>query len=72
MEADMEELTLSQVAAEFHINRNSLNVWVWSGKIPARKDITELGVPYYLVKRGDVSQFLYNRRKFGRPIKRTP
>lgn len=70
-EYDMEEITLSQAAEEFHIKRKTLNIWVWSGKIPARKDITELGVPYYMVQRGAVSQFLHDRTKRGRPLKRT-
>lgn len=69
---EMEELTLSQIAKEFHLNRSSLNVWVSSGKLPSRLDYTELGVPYRLVRRGAVSQFLHNRPKRGRPIKRTP
>lgn len=68
---EMEELTLSQIAEEFHLNRNSLNVWVSSGKIPSRLEHTELGVPYRLVRRGAVSQFLRNRSNRGRPLKRT-
>lgn len=71
-ENDMEELTLSQVSQEFHLNRKTLNIWVRAGKIASRKEITELGVPYYLVRRGAVSQFLNNRSKWGRPLKRTP
>jgi hypothetical protein len=63
-----EELTLSQVAKEFRLNRSTLNVWVWAGKIPSRLDHTELGVPYYWVKRGEVSKFLANRPKRGRPL----
>lgn len=70
-EFDMEEITLSQAAEEFHIKRKTLNSWVWSGKIPSRKDVTELGVPYYMVQRGAVSQFLRNKPKMGRPLKRT-
>lgn len=55
---DMEELTLSEVAKEFRIKRSTINNYVWRGRLPARKEFTELGVPYYLVKRGDVSRLL--------------
>src|SRR5690348_728948 len=47
----MEELTLSQAAKEFKINRGTLNNWLHQGKIPARKEFGELGIQYYLVKR---------------------
>lgn len=71
LESDMEELTLSQVAAEFRIKRSTLNVWVWSGKLPSRPEYTELGVKYYLVRRGEVSKLLQSRSKQGRPLNRT-
>jgi hypothetical protein len=70
-EDDMEELTLSQIAKEFHINRGTLNNWVYRGRIPARKEFSDLGIQYYLIRRGEITKFLQNRRKFGRPLRRT-
>lgn len=66
-----EELTLSQIHQEFHINRGTLNNWLHQKKIPARKELSELGIEYYLVKRGEITKFLQNRREFGRPLKRS-
>lgn len=71
VDPDLEELTISQAAREFKINRKSLNVWVHSKKIPARKETSELGMEYWLVKRGDVAKFLTRPKKPGRPLKRT-
>lgn len=67
----MEELTVSEAAKEFRIKRGTLNNWIWQGKIPARKAFGELGIEYYLVKRGEIANFLQNRHNFGRPLKRT-
>lgn len=69
---DMEELTISQAAREFRINRGTLNNWVYLKKLPARREVDQLGTEYYLIQRGKLEQFLSNRRKFGRPLHRTP
>ena len=55
-DTDMEELTLSEVALEFHINRGTINNWVNDGKLPVSKHYTELGQMYYKVKRGEVTK----------------
>lgn len=67
----MEEITLSQAASEFHIKRGTLNNWVWRGLIPSRKEFGELGIEYYMVRRGEITKFLQSRRNFGRPLRRT-
>ncbi len=56
-------LTLTQASQEFHIKRNTLSNYVWRGRLPARKEFTELGQPYYLVKRGDISTLLQSLSK---------
>lgn len=66
-----EFITLSQASKEFKVKHKTLNVWVWSGKIQAREEHDELNHKYYMVKRGDVSQFLNNRSNRGRPLKPT-
>lgn len=71
-DSEMEELTISQASKEFHIKPKTLGVWLSSGKIPSRLEHSELGVPYRLVRRGAISQFLHNRSTQGRPLKRTP
>lgn len=66
----MEYLMISQAAKEFGISRDSLKVWIWSGQIPAKKELSDIGLEYYLVRRGDVATFLANRPNRGRKIKR--
>ena len=66
----MEELTMSQASKEFKISRASLNYWTRTGQIKGRRELSDLGVEYWLVTRGAVSNFLANRPKRGRPIKR--
>jgi predicted site-specific integrase-resolvase len=73
---DMEELTLSEVAQEFRINRGTIGNWVNKGKLSiSSTHFSELGVKYYKVRRGDVSKLLQekaqNKLKGGRPLKRT-
>lgn len=67
---EMEELTISQASKEFGIKRHTLNNWIGAGKIPSRMEHSDLGVPYRLVRRGEITKYLQNRRKFGRPLKR--
>lgn len=67
----MEELTLSQISQEFRINRGTLNNWVNDGILKGRKEHTELGTPFWLIRRGEVERVLQNRPKTGRPRKST-
>ena len=65
----MEEyIPLSQASREFKVKHSTLTVWVWADKIPSRTEFSDLGQKYYLVKRGDVANFLANRPKRGRPL----
>lgn len=65
----MEEyIPLSQASREFKVKHSTLTVWVWAGKIPSRVEFSDLGQKYYMVKRGEVSKFLANRPKRGRPL----
>jgi predicted site-specific integrase-resolvase len=67
----MEELTLSQIAQEFRINRGTLNNWMNDGILKGRKEFTEVGTSFWLVRRGEVERVLQSRSKTGRPLKRT-
>lgn len=65
-----EELTISQIAREFKVARYTVNRWVWSGKLPARKEFGELGIEYWVVKRSEVEKVLTNLSQDGRRLKR--
>lgn len=65
-----DELTLSQASREFCINRSTLTVWVWAGKIPSRREVGELGIEYYVLHRQDIQKYLDGRTGFGRPLRR--
>lgn len=65
-----EFIMISQAAREFKISRASLNYWTRTGQIQARKELSDMGFEYWLVRRGAVANFLANRPKRGRPIKR--
>lgn len=67
----MEELTLSQISKEFKINRGTLNNWMNDGIMTGRKEITEIGTYFWLVRRGEVERVLQNRSNMGRRLKRT-
>lgn len=72
---DMEELTLSEVAQEFRINRGTIGNWVNRGDLEISSiHYSELGVKYYKVRRGEVAKLLekrkQNKAKGGRPLKR--
>lgn len=66
----MEELTVSQISREYKINHSTINKWLRAKKIPARKKFGELGIEYYLVRRGDFENYLQNRPKRGRTLNR--
>lgn len=68
---DMEELTVSQASKEFHINRKTINHYILAGKLPAHKEFSELGTPYWLFTRGALSRLLHSLPKRGRPRKPT-
>jgi len=72
-ESDMEELTLSEAAAEFRINRGTLNNWVYGSKpkLTGIPHYTELGQLYYTVRRGDITKLLQSKTNNGRPLKRS-
>jgi hypothetical protein len=67
---NMEYIMLSQVASEFHIARATINWWVRKKLLPAKKMLSDLGVEYWVVRRGDVIDLLQNRPKRGRPLSR--
>lgn len=66
----MEELTLSQIAQEFRIKRGTLNNWVRDGVLQGRKEFTEVGTTFWLIKRGEVERVLQSRSGLGRPLER--
>lgn len=68
---NMEELTISQASQEFRINRGTITNWLYLGKIPSRMKYDELGVPYRVVARGEITKYLQNKTNNGRPLKRT-
>lgn len=65
-----EELTLRAIAKEFHLNLGTLRNWVSDGLVTTRKQTSELGVDYHVVKRSEITKVLQNRRKVGRPLRR--
>lgn len=67
---NMEYIMLSQAANEFHIARATLNWWVRKGFLPAKKELSDIGMEYWMVMRGDVITLLQNRPKRGRPLLR--
>lgn len=69
-DVSMEELTLSQISQEFRINRGTLNNWVRDGILKGRKQYTEIGTEFWLIKRGEIERVLQNRSGLGRPLKR--
>ena len=67
----MELLTLNQISKEFRVARSTLNWWVRQKLLPAQRELSELGVEYWRVRRGDVEHMLANRPQRGRPLKRS-
>ncbi len=67
----MEEyIMLSQAAKEYKLNLGTLRNWVNDKKLPTKKELSDLGIYYHVVRRRDLETLLQNRSKVGRPLKR--